>query len=212
VRILWAIWVVAAGCGSTGGAGPSGGTTGGGPDGGLRPGETCNAKVACGGTSTQTYQQCTVGSGASCAQRYLGSDGSSFACASCTDCMTGAQQIGAWCMNKLLPDGGIAADDSKCPMMPTTNTKCIQCCETAHPAGAQFVNDQVLKCECTSPGACRTSCNGAGNYCSGGQADLFCDSCIQNNTNSGGTCDITPQCSTNTDCMALLSCAGNCPP
>jgi hypothetical protein len=198
---------LAAGCGSTGGAGAtSGGTTGAQQtDGGVRPGETCGTAATC-GTSSQTYQLC-MASGATCSARYLTGDGKSFACTSCTDCQSAAQMVTSWCGGATTGGGG---GDSACANK-STQSACADCCTAAHSTGLNTYNSNLQDCECNFPGDCVFECDTS--FCNDPTTTTSsCDNCMQSNLGPGDDCDQSTLCGGDSDCDALITCVGNCPP
>jgi hypothetical protein len=99
----------ACGCTSTGGATNDAGPTTG------DPGELCSVPVGCGGKGA-TYRSCTTSGPTGCtSSRFMASDGSSFACVSCSECQVAASQVASWCQTGPIADLGVAVDLAASP-------------------------------------------------------------------------------------------------
>jgi hypothetical protein len=162
------------------------------------PGETCTPTTCAAGS----YSKCLVSS-PSCSERFLTSDGQSFACASCLDCQAAAAQVANWCNPGTNPTG-----DAACAAMTDANA-CGTCCQNNHSAGASRWLSLVTTCECNTPGDCIFECSAT--FCANQNADTTCADCIEQNIGSGQDCDVSPSCNANADCAAYVSCANNCP-
>lgn len=163
--------------------------------------ETCAAPAVCG--VLQSYQICTT-SGANCSERFVTSDGQSFACASCSNCQAAAQAVTNWC------NGSVPAPTGDAVCAAEAQSDCLSCCKTNHAAGNTFFRAALQACECNTPGDCVLEC--ATSLCAGTDTvSSLCSSCIDANATAGGDCDESTLCADNADCDALLSCANACP-
>src|SRR5437879_3571918 len=60
------------------------------------PGEKCGAEAACSNSTSKSYRQCQA-PGPPCVARFITSDGQTFNCVSCSDCMAAAGLVTDWC-------------------------------------------------------------------------------------------------------------------
>jgi hypothetical protein len=147
-----------------------------------------------------TYEFCASQTATGCG--YRGSDGTVFACSSCTDCNNAASQIVSWCQG----GGGNSTttttngSDSACK----TSGDCQTCCAGLHSAGATAYRNLYVACACP---LCNSQCGGA-SQCASNTAD-----CIQCLTNAAQTtCQqaLSSGCGNNADCDDFVQCAAQC--
>jgi len=181
-------------------------------------GTTCLPGVAC-GSGGLSYEECTTtGRGGACTSiQYEVSNGTSFACASCSDCNSAIQQLDAYCAAEN-PTTTCTAS-SPCETSPLTYQTCTTSiggtCEAVY---YQTSDSQTFHCtscsDCSSAlssldGYCTqhtppvTTC-GAANACgAGGATYQLCT------TTQGGTCE-SQQYTTSTGQAFSCSACGSC--
>lgn len=89
----------------------------------------------------------------------------------------------------------------------TTFDTCLDCCTTAHQAGADTFYGSYISCLCTT--ACASECSAS--LCNANNPtnpDAMCDACI---TSYGDMCqqDVIDACSADPNCMAFDKCIGD---
>jgi hypothetical protein len=162
-----------------------------------QPVTTCSADASCGGT-TLTYHTCTTSIAGSCSSvQYVVSDGTSYPCASCSDCTGAYSETTSYCQSKEPPStscstsyacGSLGETYELC----TTSTGgtcdsmsyktsgghswlCASCndCQTAYSDVSSY---------CASQGVPTTTCS-TSTSCSSGVTYELCT------TSTAGTCD-----------------------
>jgi hypothetical protein len=100
-------------------------------------------------------------------------------------------------------DAGVdASADNACGALGAMSD-CMNCCFTAHPAGAATYTALVNECVCVTPGECQTQCGA--NYCTDSTTmSPECDICL-NASSCLGTARSTCA-SAGGDCAALVAC------
>ena len=192
----------------------SGGTTSGGGTTGNNSGETCTS-ATCATFSAKSYQFCTTAGATDC--HFLGSDGTRFACSSCSDCNGAISQISSWCAEDNVNTTGSTTSSggtttgmmtnpyAQCAAMPT-NSACLTCCGTVEPDAYTRYKVYLDQCECPN---CTGSCTANTDVCHGGtEFDGACMSCLlsfkaQCQSGANAQCEADPVCKPNLDCAAV---------
>jgi hypothetical protein len=153
----------------------------------------------CSGASVQTCDACGQwGAATACATGRTCSGGS---------CVPTGSDAGTTCSS-----AGNATCDAK------VQAQCYPCCQTDCASGFQTLVDALAACLCGTSGPCTSACAGTGNFCAspGNVNTTPCDTCVNQYTASGATCDqngaaIASACAGNPQCPLYQSCANGCP-
>jgi hypothetical protein len=170
--------------------------------------ETCQNSICPQGAGA--YKFCTAAHASSC--RYIGSDGTAYNCASCSDCGAAVQSINSWCAaqasggdcnscsGSAQSTGGACSaqvtactSDSGCATLATclqgcSDATCRGNCNSAAPPASQTLLNNILSCVCSSCSTqCASECGGGGTTGTNGGTT---------GTNGGGTTGGGGDCNT----------------
>jgi hypothetical protein len=182
--------------------------------------QTCTSAVCPVGS--RTYQFCATTGATDC--HYVDSDGTTYACNSCTDCTGAASQVSSWCSadsstgttgsttgttgtttGTTGSTTGNTGPYAQCAAMPTS-TSCLTCCGTLEPDAYSRYKAYLDQCECPN---CTGSCTANTDVCHGGTDFVgACMTCLlsfksQCQSGADAQCQADPQCKPNLDCAAV---------
>jgi hypothetical protein len=104
-------------------------------------------------------------------------------------------------------DGGVT--EAQCIAGPAP--QCADCCTRAHDKGSKAYDVALLKCICTTPGACQAEC--ATTFCATPfqTPNAACNTCIRGAVDGACMAQLTTECNAEPDCPALYGCFEKCP-
>jgi hypothetical protein len=155
------------------------------------PGEICGAPMPC-PASSASYLACSDATASHC--RFLGSDGTSFACNRCTDCTSAAQAVASWCNTTVVVDMSMPPGPTDLPIGSpcSSNTNCR----------SGYCHNHACDCNKSDRGY---ACKGAEDCCApGGCYGGFCLSYAP------GCIALGKACMTDSDCCLGLCVNGAC--